>query len=116
MERDERIRRLKQRRNGRAADAAGGAGGRARQADGGEREAQAAGERGPEMETKSIRAYLRDFVDQKRRESEAGAGEVREQEFGKVNQDVATNAGRTRGEDQRFERTDQEYRGPSLSL
>lgn len=116
MERDERIRRLKQRQNGRAADAAGGAGGRARQADGGEREAQAAGEREPEMETKGIRAYLRDYVDQKRRESEAGTGTVREQKSGSVTQGTAPDIGRTRREDQGVERPNKEYRGPSLSL
>ncbi len=116
MERDERIRRLKQRRDGRIADHVGGTGGRARQADGRESDAQAVGERDAEMETKSIRAYLRDFVDQKRRESEAGAGTVREQEPGNVSQDVATGIGRTRGEDQGADRRDQEYRGPSLSL
>lgn len=116
MERDERIRRLKQRQNGRAADAAGGAGGRARQADGGEREAQAAREREPEMETKGIRAYLRDYMDQKRRESEAGTGTVREQKPGSVTQGTAPDIGRTRREDQGVERPNKEYRGPSLGL
>ena len=116
MERDERIRRLKQRQNGRAADAAGGAGGRARQADGGEREAQAAGEREPEMETKGIRAYLRNYMDQRRREIESGTGAVREQEPGNISQGTAAGVGRTRREEQGADRADQEYRGPSLGL